>query len=284
MKYTYTVILALALLLVCGCGQRVNDPADEGAIRNLMTEYEKASNSRELDWFSASFYTDDAILLPPNQPPTAGKEAIAASTQATFDQFASSSEAVTVEEVLSSRDLAVARGGYDWKAQPKAEGLGEVSEQGKWSGTFRRQGDGSWKCSRLTWNSSLPAPGATPQGVDEQALLQLEREWGEAAVKADVDTLGRILGNDYAGNYEGQVTTRAQLLANLRRGVLKIESAALSDMKAMVFGDRAVVQGVSTVKSSERGRDTSGKYFWTDVFVKREGRWQCVANYAAGME
>ena len=114
--------------------------------------------------------------------------------------------------------------------------------------------------------------------------MQLEREWGAAAVKADVDTLGQILGSDYAGNYESQVTTRAQLLANLRRGVLKVESAALSDMKAMVFGDRAVVQGVSTVKSSERGRDTSGKYCWTDVFVKRDGRWQCVVNYAARME
>jgi len=44
------------------------------------------------------------------------------------------------------------------------------------------------------------------------------------------------------------------------------------------------VNGLSTEKSSMAGKDTSGQYRWTDVFVKREGRWQCVTGYGAKVQ
>ena len=31
------------------------------------------------------------------------------------------------------------------------------------------------------------------------------------------------------------------------------------------------------LKSSVKGKDVIDKYLWTDVFVKRDGRWQAVA-------
>jgi hypothetical protein len=30
-----------------------------------------------------------------------------------------------------------------------------------------------------------------------------------------------------------------------------------------------------------KGKDISGQYRWTDVFVKRQGRWQVVATHAS---
>jgi len=32
------------------------------------------------------------------------------------------------------------------------------------------------------------------------------------------------------------------------------------------------------VKSSYKGKDTSGHYVWTDVYMNREGQWQVVAT------
>jgi ketosteroid isomerase-like protein len=55
-------------------------------------------------------------------------------------------------------------------------------------------------------------------------------------------------------------------------------------MKAIVFGDRAIVNGLTTEKSITAGKDTSGQYRWTDVFVKRDGRWQCVTGYASKVQ
>ena len=36
--------------------------------------------------------------------------------------------------------------------------------------------------------------------------------------------------------------------------------------------------GSDTEKSTYKGKDSSGKYVWTDVFVERNGRWQAVAS------
>jgi hypothetical protein len=49
-------------------------------------------------------------------------------------------------------------------------------------------------------------------------------------------------------------------------------------MAVRVFGNTAVVTGSDTEKSMENGKDTSGKYVWTDVFVKQNGKWRAVAG------
>ena len=55
-------------------------------------------------------------------------------------------------------------------------------------------------------------------------------------------------------------------------------------MKALVLGDTAIVHGLSTSKSSMGGKDTSGQERYTEVFVKRDGRWQCVTGYSAKVQ
>jgi hypothetical protein len=46
-----------------------------------------------------------------------------------------------------------------------------------------------------------------------------------------------------------------------------------------VLGSVAVVQGTNTEKStSADGKDSSGKYAWMDVFVKRDGKWVVVRS------
>ncbi len=65
----------------------------------------------------------------------------------------------------------------------------------------------------------------------------------------------------------------------MRAGAYKVESAQVSDMRALIFGDQAVVNGLTTVKQTFRGKDVSGKLRWTDVLIKRDGRWQPVTTY-----
>jgi len=67
-------------------------------------------------------------------------------------------------------------------------------------------------------------------------------------------------------------------MADARSGANTAESVNLEAMKVRVFGDAVVVTGGVTEKSQYQGRDMSGHYLWTDVFVKRNGRWQAVAS------
>jgi ketosteroid isomerase-like protein len=89
----------------------------------------------------------------------------------------------------------------------------------------------------------------------------------------------KIIGPD------GSLQTRDQSLGDIRSGAYKItEWTTGKDLEVRVFGDAAVVTGSNTEKSTYNGEDTSGHYRWTDVFVKRDGRWQAVATHVSKLE
>jgi len=121
-------------------------------------------------------------------------------------------------------------------------------------------------------------------GKVEQALMQTEREWVDAAQKKDADTLNWILAEDWVGQGPTGAVTKAQTLAELKSGESKLDSITLGDMKVRVFGDTAVVAGTDDEKSSYKGKDTSGHYTWTDVFVRRQGKWRAVASQSTRTE
>ena len=282
MKTIYAAILCVLLLLVSGCAQKVNDPADVQAIKTFVDDYVKAVNAADAGAIAAMM-TDKSVFADPNVPVAVGKEAIRSLNQGYFDQL-KAEQTAPVEDVRVVGDLAVARGTFTWKAMPKAQGLAAINDRGSWIAVYARQNDGSWKQDWVVANSDQPAPGSTASGEDEQALLQIERDWAEASVKKDAAVLDRILANEFQANYVDLVGNKKQFLSALKSNTFKYDSMVNSEMKAVVFGDRAVVNGLSTEKSSMAGKDTSGQYRWTDVFVKREGRWQCVTGYGARVQ
>ena len=117
-------------------------------------------------------------------------------------------------------------------------------------------------------------------GSDQQALIQIEHDWGNALVKGDVAAFSRCLADEWVITYsDGTLITKPMALTDLKDGALKIESLRLDDVKVRVYGDAAVVIGLITEKSKFNDRDTSGQRRFTDVFVRRDGRWQAVASH-----
>ena len=114
------------------------------------------------------------------------------------------------------------------------------------------------------------------------ALKQLENDWIAAVKAGDADKLNSILGDDWVERYNnGPQTTKAAYVANVQSGAMKMESYEMSPMDVKVLGNVAVVQGGDTEKSSLNGKDTSGKYVWLDVFVKRGDNWVAVRSLNA---
>ena len=128
-------------------------------------------------------------------------------------------------------------------------------------------------------DKSNHASGASVKSLEE-TLIQIEHDWGNALLKADVAAWSRYLGDDWVLTYsDGTLVTKPMALADLKEGALRIESFQLDDVKVRVYGDAAVVTGLITEKSKFRDKDTSGVRRFTDVFVKRDGRWQAVASH-----
>jgi ketosteroid isomerase-like protein len=107
--------------------------------------------------------------------------------------------------------------------------------------------------------SEAHQPSSAGVSSVEDTLIQIERDWGNALLKADVAAWSRYLGDDWVLTYsDGTLVTKPMALADLREGALKIESFQLDDVKVRVYGDTAVVTGQITEKSKFRDKDTSG--------------------------
>ena len=135
----------------------------------------------------------------------------------------------------------------------------------------------------LVW--AAPRSGAqAPKSGPEQELIALENNWSQASVKRDGAVLPRFYADEYIfTNEDGVVTNKAKEIANITGGTFKLNAYKFENMAVRVYGNVAVVTGQNTIKGTweDIERDISGPYRFTDVFVKREGRWQCVASQAS---
>jgi ketosteroid isomerase-like protein len=127
------------------------------------------------------------------------------------------------------------------------------------------------------------------QGV-EQTLTQMEKDWSKvgmnkANVANDVKTAERMMADDWVGiDFLGTTISKAQSIANLRSGAATTQSIELGPIKVRVFGDTAVVTVSDTEKSTYNGKDSSGKYVWTDIYANRNGKFQCVASQSTKVQ
>jgi ketosteroid isomerase-like protein len=110
-------------------------------------------------------------------------------------------------------------------------------------------------------------------------LKQIENDWVDAVKAKNAEKLGEILADGWVGlGWDGKQSDKAKALADMKVPGNSLDSIEMGPMKVRTFGNTAVVTGSDTEKSAEKGKDTSGKYIWTDVFVKQNGKWRAVAS------
>jgi ketosteroid isomerase-like protein len=119
-------------------------------------------------------------------------------------------------------------------------------------------------------------------GTAEQEIRALEKLWNESRVRADVSALGALLGDEWTVTHgDGSIDTKAQYLADLRSGDRKFFGDVKQDQFTVrLYGDTAVVAGISDSKVEYKGRPGGGPLRFTRVYAKRDGRWQMVASQA----
>jgi ketosteroid isomerase-like protein len=62
---------------------------------------------------------------------------------------------------------------------------------------------------------------------------------------------------------------------------IEVESFAYADVSVRTYGDVAVMQSRWHQRARLRGDDWSGEGLLTDVWVRRDGRWQVVARHSS---
>jgi len=121
----------------------------------------------------------------------------------------------------------------------------------------------------------------TQSGSVEQELIKLENEWNDAWVKRDVEAYARLLADDYIStNSYGDMMTKAQSITRLKSDN-HTASLVSHDFRVRVYGDAAVINFRLTYKNQVQGKESTGQDQVTDVWIKRGGRWQCVAMHSS---
>lgn len=135
----------------------------------------------------------------------------------------------------------------------------------------------------LTATSLLALPGfAQEEKADvSSAIRQAEERWEAAVMKRDSKTVGELLANDYAGvNEKGERQDKAALLSQMDKETDTLTSAKITDLKVHVYGPSVAV---AIGDAAEKGSDKNGKAFdrvyrFTDTWMERDGKWQCIAE------
>src|SRR6266487_5065991 len=152
-------------LFLCGCiallsitivgAATAADTKIEQTLRDLDAQWSAAAGAKDLDK-TVSFYSNDAIVMPPNASAATAQETIRKIWQ---DLLASPGLVIswkaTKVEVAKSGDLACLSGTYELIMNDLSGKL--VNDHGKYVEVWEKRADGKWKCGADIWNSDLPA-------------------------------------------------------------------------------------------------------------------------------
>ncbi len=127
----------------------------------------------------------------------------------------------------------------------------------------------------------VPAAAAQSQRVksDQEVLMQLEHDWDAAFHRNDVAFIDGILAEEFVVTYDdGARGDRATELALAAEFNQKIDSSTLDEFIVKEYGNTAVVWFTLHLVGPSKGQTLELTLRFVDVFVLREGRWQCVSS------
>jgi len=117
----------------------------------------------------------------------------------------------------------------------------------------------------------------------EQEVRTVLKQVTEAAVKGDTAALDKALADDFRRiQSDGRVLTKAQVLEGFKSGNMKFDLFDESDIEIRFYGDVAVLISTANIKMrSLEGKEFSGQFRNSRVFVKREGNWRVVLFHSS---
>ena len=127
------------------------------------------------------------------------------------------------------------------------------------------------------------SPPTAQSRSDESELQELEQQIARAWVKRDRPFLERVLAPEWSVTQpDGEILARAAVLGSFFDAV-RFETVAVDDVSVTLFGMTAIVRGRTTASATVDGKAVSARIRFTDVFLKRDRRWQAIASHASAL-
>ena len=131
------------------------------------------------------------------------------------------------------------------------------------------------------WAVTASASQGPPVESDQQVLIKLEQSWNDAFYRKDVAFIEHVLADEFVATYDdGSRGDKAKELALAADFNQQVESAIPDEFTVKIYRDTAVVWFTLRVVGIKQGQRAELTLRYTDVWVIRDGRWQCVSTHS----
>jgi len=114
---------------------------------------------------------------------------------------------------------------------------------------------------------------------DEQALKKIQHQWADARLKRDSSFATQIEAEDFTVVWpDGQIINKQDDVKSYEADGAVFSEFKITDLDVRCYGETAIVVGQGSIKGHTPTKDLSGRYVWTDTFVKQSGAWKAVAS------
>ena len=127
--------------------------------------------------------------------------------------------------------------------------------------------------------ASPAAASCTAEGPHPAATLKYicdsESAWAESVATGDARVVKRILADDFIGVHpSGRQYRKAEMVDGTPKAPEIFASNHANEVIVRFYGNMAVAQGSETWRKK---KGDTGRFVWTDTWLKRNGSWQIVA-------
>src|SRR6266849_912135 len=123
-------------------------------------------------------------------------------------------------------------------------------------------------------SAQVNQPKAEGDKQAEEELKNLTRSWDEAMVKKDVKTLDAILADEYSMSQ----IPKAPLIALITNQSITYSSYKREVVRIQTYGDTAISMSRTKLTGNYPGTSFSSEFNSMDVWIRKDGRWRCVAT------
>jgi ketosteroid isomerase-like protein len=131
---------------------------------------------------------------------------------------------------------------------------------------------------------ALSAGSATARDTaqDQRNVLRAEAMLCDAYESSDADVFRDNLDERYTRtDAKGVVANRDQTVASVARRDPTYVTYRNHDQTVRLYGDTAIVTGITTIQSHSGAMKFEGDFQYTDTWIHGDGRWKLAASHAS---
>jgi ketosteroid isomerase-like protein len=127
---------------------------------------------------------------------------------------------------------------------------------------------------------SPKANSGAPQTDDASKVVAMENLWNQMQLNHDAPAMEKMLDEDFVlTDYDGSLLTKSQFLESIKDPSTKLTQEMSEGMKLHQHGVTVVITGATREKGTQNGKSFAHNGRFTDTWIKKDGRWVCVASH-----